>query len=56
MIVRNLGVIKTAEWMIDMGPEGGVNGGEIVAEGMPEDVVLTASDHAIRVECFCSEG
>jgi hypothetical protein len=31
-------VIKTADWIIDLGPEGGVKGGEIVAEGVPEDV------------------
>ncbi|MEA3541063.1 MAG: hypothetical protein U9R77_02940 [Pseudomonadota bacterium] len=32
-------VIKTADWIIDMGPEGGVKGGEVVAEGTPEKVV-----------------
>jgi excinuclease ABC subunit A len=32
-------VIKTADWVIDMGPEGGDGGGEIVAQGTPEDVV-----------------
>ena len=32
-------VIKMADWIIDMGPEGGRNGGEILAEGMPEDIV-----------------
>jgi len=31
-------VIKTADWIIDMGPEGGVNGGQIIAEGSPEKV------------------
>lgn len=31
-------VIKTADWIIDMGPEGGVKGGEVVAEGVPEKV------------------
>jgi excinuclease ABC subunit A len=34
-----LNVTKTADWIIDLGPEGGVKGGEIVAEGTPEEVV-----------------
>ncbi|MEI6170835.1 MAG: ATP-binding cassette domain-containing protein, partial [Pseudomonadota bacterium] len=38
VIEHNLDVIKTADWIIDMGPEGGVKGGKIVAEGTPEDV------------------
>ncbi|MBN8808644.1 MAG: excinuclease ABC subunit UvrA [Sphingomonas sp.] len=39
VIEHNLDVIKTADWIIDLGPEGGVKGGEIVAAGTPEDVV-----------------
>ncbi len=39
VIEHNLDVIKTADWIVDLGPEGGVRGGEIVAEGTPEDVV-----------------
>ena len=39
VIEHNLEVIKTADWIIDLGPEGGDGGGEIVAEGTPEDVV-----------------
>ena len=39
VIEHNLDVIKTADWIVDLGPEGGVRGGEIVAEGTPEQVV-----------------
>jgi excinuclease ABC subunit A len=39
VIEHNLEVIKTADWVIDMGPEGGDGGGEIVAAGTPEDIV-----------------
>lgn len=39
VIEHNLEVIKTADWIIDLGPEGGAGGGEIVASGTPEDVV-----------------
>ena len=39
VIEHNLDVIKTADWIIDLGPEGGIRGGEIVAVGTPEDVV-----------------
>ncbi|MCW2832571.1 MAG: Excinuclease subunit, partial [Nocardioides sp.] len=38
VIEHNLDVIKTADWLIDMGPEGGSRGGIVVAEGTPEDV------------------
>jgi len=38
VIEHNLDVIKTADYIVDMGPEGGVNGGEIVAEGKPEEI------------------
>ena len=38
VIEHNLDVIKTADWIVDLGPEGGSDGGEIVAEGTPEAV------------------
>ena len=38
VIEHNLDVIKSADWILDLGPEGGVKGGEIVAEGTPEQV------------------
>jgi excinuclease ABC subunit A len=40
VIEHNLDVIKTADWIIDLGPDGGVRGGNIVAEGTPEDVAV----------------
>jgi excinuclease ABC subunit A len=39
VIEHNLEVIKTADWIIDLGPEGGDGGGEIIAAGTPEDIV-----------------
>jgi excinuclease ABC subunit A len=45
VIEHNLDVIKCADWVIDVGPEGGAAGGTIVAEGTPEDVAKVAASH-----------
>ncbi|RKF16960.1 excinuclease ABC subunit UvrA [Roseovarius spongiae] len=48
VIEHNLDVIKTADWIIDIGPEGGDGGGEIVATGTPEDVAEAPQSHTGR--------
>ena len=45
VIEHNLDVIKTADWIIDLGPEGGAGGGRIVAEGAPEEVARSDASH-----------
>ncbi|MBW4983879.1 excinuclease ABC subunit UvrA [Mameliella sp. CS4] len=45
VIEHNLDVIKTADWIVDIGPEGGDGGGQIVAEGTPEQVAEVAASH-----------
>ena len=48
VIEHNLDVIKTADWLIDMGPEGGDGGGTVVAQGTPEDVAANPASHTGR--------
>ncbi|MCB8823279.1 excinuclease ABC subunit UvrA [Microvirga rosea] len=48
VIEHNLEVIKTADWIIDMGPEGGDGGGRIVAQGTPEDIAASKESHTGR--------
>ena len=43
VIEHNLDVVKTADWVIDLGPEGGDGGGEIIAQGVPEDIMAVES-------------
>jgi len=45
VIEHNLDVIKTADWVIDMGPEGGYRGGQIIAQGAPEQVVKVKASY-----------
>jgi len=52
VIEHNLDVIKTADWIIDLGPEGGDAGGELVAAGPPEQV---AGDRASYTGAFLAE-
>jgi excinuclease ABC subunit A len=48
VIEHNLDVIKNADWVIDLGPEGGSGGGLVVAEGTPEEVAENATSHTGR--------
>ena len=48
VIEHNLEVIKTADWILDLGPEGGDGGGRVVAEGTPEDIVANAESYTGR--------
>jgi len=56
VIEHNLDVIKNADWIIDLGPEGGKNGGEIVAEGPPELIAQSIRSHTGRYLQRCLEG
>lgn len=48
VIEHNLDVIKTADWIIDLGPEGGSGGGEIIAQGTPEEICEVERSHTAR--------
>jgi len=48
VIEHNLDVIKTADWVVDMGPEGGDGGGRVVAQGTPEDIAAAPDSHTGR--------
>ena len=48
VIEHNLEVIKTADWILDLGPEGGDGGGRIIAEGTPEAIAATPASHTGR--------
>lgn len=48
VIEHNLDVIKTADWIVDLGPEGGSGGGQIIATGKPEDVAKVKGSHTAR--------
>ena len=48
MIEHHLDVIKTADWVIDLGPEGGAAGGHVVATGTPEEIAALEDNHTGR--------
>ena len=48
VIEHNLDVIKTADWIVDLGPEGGSGGGQIIATGTPEQVAKDKKSHTAR--------
>ena len=45
VIEHNMDVIKTSDWVIDLGPEGGSNGGEIITAGSPEEIMKIKASH-----------
>jgi excinuclease ABC subunit A len=48
IVEHNLDVVACADWVIDLGPEGGERGGELVAQGTPEDVSRATGSHTAR--------
>jgi excinuclease ABC subunit A len=55
VIEHNLDVIKSADWIIDLGPEGGNDGGQVVATGTPEDIATLETNHTGRFLRACLE-
>jgi excinuclease ABC subunit A len=56
VIEHNLDVIKTADWVIDLGPDGGSRGGELIAEGTPEAVAKVKRSHTGRYLALALKG
>ncbi len=56
VIEHNLDVIKTADWIVDLGPEGGSGGGEIIAVGTPESVVKVKKSYTGKFLKPCLAG
>jgi excinuclease ABC subunit A len=57
VIEHNLDIVKTADWIIDLGPEGGDNGGIIIAEGSPEDIIKTKNSYTAKyLKKYLSKG
>ncbi len=48
VIEHNMDVVKNADWIIDLGPEGGLDGGRVVAEGSPEEISVHPRSHTGR--------
>jgi len=51
IIEHNIDIIKTADWIIDLGPEGGDRGGKLVAEGTPEDLCVAPGSYTGQFLC-----
>jgi excinuclease ABC subunit A len=48
IIEHNLDIIKSADWIIDMGPEGGERGGTVIAQGKPEDIIKNKNSYTAK--------